>query len=68
MHARHLRDPDRTPIHRHGVQIKADGYTLMQNFVLSGPSIVSTGGVGVTAAQIADVLERQVDKYAAAVH
>lgn len=50
-----------------GVQIKVDGYTLMQNFVLSGPTIVSTGGVGVTAAQISKILQRQVDKYAAAV-
>lgn len=37
----------------------------MQNFVLSGPVIVSTGGVGVTATQVADILERQVDKYTA---
>ena len=50
-----------------GVQIKVDDYTLMQNFVLSGPTIVSTGGVGVTATKISDILKRQVEKYAAAV-
>jgi len=48
-----------------GVQMKVDGYTDMQNFFLSGPVIVSTGGVGVTATQVANILERQVDKYTA---
>lgn len=49
-----------------GVKIDADGTTLLQNFVLVGPTIVSAGGGGLTnadAGAIARLLEIQVKRY-----
>jgi hypothetical protein len=49
-----------------GIQIKVSGYTLLQNFVLDGPTLVSGGGVGLSAQEVANLLKRQVDLYEAA--
>lgn len=49
-----------------GIQIKVSGYTLLQNFVLDGPTLVSGGGIGLSAQQVADLLNRQVELYEAA--
>lgn len=49
-----------------GVRITADGYTLLQNFALVGPTLVSTGGGGLADAdadEIAGLLEAQVVAY-----
>lgn len=49
-----------------GVRIKADEYTVLQNFVLVGPTVVSTGGGGLVQAdadEIASLVEAQVDAY-----
>lgn len=49
-----------------GVKITADNSTGLQNFVLVGPSVINTGGVGLTnvnADAINQVLEAQVKAY-----
>lgn len=51
-----------------GVRITADGYTLLQNFALVGPTLVSTGGGGLMDAdadEVASLLEAQVERYQA---
>jgi hypothetical protein len=52
-----------------GVRMTADGTTILQNFALIGPTLVSTGGAGLTsvdADEIAGLLEDQVTAYDAA--
>jgi hypothetical protein len=49
-----------------GVRIEADNFTLMQNFVLVGPTIVTTGGGGLmnaNADQVTQLVEAQVKAY-----
>lgn len=49
-----------------GVRITADDYTLLQNFVLVGPTLVATGGGGLmqaNAEEIASLVETQVEAY-----
>lgn len=52
-----------------GVRIESDGVVLLQNFALVGPSLVNSGGGGLTNAnadQAAHLLEAQVKTYIAA--
>ncbi|MFL6108666.1 MAG: hypothetical protein ACJ72L_17035 [Marmoricola sp.] len=49
-----------------GIQVESQGYTIKQNFVVFGPTLIQAGGVGVTAQQIADLLKAQVERYTAA--
>jgi hypothetical protein len=49
-----------------GVKIEAEGMTLLQNFVLVGPAMVSAGGGGLMNADadtIANLLEAQIERY-----
>ena len=49
-----------------GVRITSDGTTLVQNFALVGPTVLSAGGGGLTntnADEAADLLGDQVDAY-----
>lgn len=51
-----------------GLKIEVDDYALLQNFVLSGPVMVSAGGGGLMNADadvVAQVLEAQVKRYVA---
>lgn len=51
-----------------GLKIEVDDYALLQNFVLSGPVMVSAGGGGLMNADadvVAQVLEAQVERYVA---
>jgi hypothetical protein len=52
-----------------GVKITADGATLLQNFALVGPTLVTTGGGGLANAnadQITSLLQEQVKVYESA--
>ena len=52
-----------------GVKIDADGTTLVQNFVLIGPTLVATGGGGLSntdADSLTRLLTAQVNRYTAA--
>lgn len=52
-----------------GVRITSDGTTILQNFALVGPTLVSTGGAGlmsVDADEVAGLLKDQVNSYDAA--
>ena len=52
-----------------GVKVDADGVTLLQNFVLVGPVMISAGGGGLMNADadtIANLLETQVERYVGA--
>lgn len=52
-----------------GLKIDADGVTLVQNYVLVGPVIISGGGGGLMNADadtIANLLETQVERYVGA--
>lgn len=49
-----------------GVQIESGGYTVKQNFVVLGPTLVATGGIGVESAAVARLLAQQVTRYATA--
>lgn len=52
-----------------GVKLDADGTTLVQNFVLVGPTMISGGGGGLMNADVdtvAKVLEAQVEQYLSA--
>lgn len=49
-----------------GIRIEADQFTILQNFILVGPSIISAGGAGLTninSDQVTQLVEAQVKKY-----
>jgi hypothetical protein len=49
-----------------GVRIEGDNFTVLQNFVLVGPTIISAGGgglVNINSDQVTQLVEAQVEKY-----